>query len=206
VSASRTSSRPSGGDGSAAGPPPIPVPHRAPSSVPDGDLDFDKVYARHFGFVWRSLRALGMREDDAEDAAQDVFLVVHRRLGEFEGRAKITTWLYAICRRVASDYYRRRNKAAIPSHQEADALPDRRGASPLVTVESARAAQALEHFLTTLDPDQRDVFFLMCIEELSAPEAAEMLQTKLNTVYSRLRLARQKFERYVARIHGEPVP
>jgi RNA polymerase sigma-70 factor, ECF subfamily len=182
------------------------VADRAPTAAPDDAVDFDEIYGRHFAFVWRSLRALGVTEDCAEDAAQDVFVVVHRRLGEFEGRAKVTTWLYAISRRVASDYFRRRRKTSIVSEKEADTLPDRRGASPLMSVESARAAQTLERFLSTLDTDQRDVFFLMCIEELSAPEAAELLQTKLNTVYSRLRLARQKFERYVARISGEPVP
>ncbi len=185
------------------------VADRAPTSEtadPSPEGVFDAIYVAHFGFVWRSLRALGVGEDSAEDAAQDVFLVVHRRLGDFEGRAKLTTWLYAICRRVASDYGRRRGKRSIASPHDADEQPDRRGKSPLVSIESAQAAALLERFLAELLPEQRDVFFLMCVEELSAPETAEILDVKLNTVYSRLRLAKQKFERYVARVTEEPVP
>src|SRR5512132_2053673 len=63
---------------------------------------FDAIYAAHVGFVWRVLRTLGVTDAQVEDAVQDVFVVVHRRLGEWEGRAAITTWLFAIARRVAS--------------------------------------------------------------------------------------------------------
>ena len=66
-------------------------------------MTFKEVYDEHFRFVWRSLRRLGVRESDVPDAVQDVFLVVHRRLAEFEGRSKVTTWLFGICFRVARD-------------------------------------------------------------------------------------------------------
>ena len=68
-----------------------------------GGPTFKEVYEEQFRFVWRSLRRLGVRESDVADAAQDVFLVVHRRLDEFEGRSKVSTWLYGICYRVARD-------------------------------------------------------------------------------------------------------
>src|SRR4051794_13567852 len=70
-------------------------------------MNFKEVYDAHFAFVWRSLRRLRVPEASLKDAMQDVFLVVHRRLGEFEGRAKVTTWLFGICLRVAKDYRRR---------------------------------------------------------------------------------------------------
>src|SRR3954452_10421913 len=70
-------------------------------------LTFEEVYAQHVGFVWRVLRSLGVPPAQLEDAAQDVFVVVHRRLPEFEGRAAITTWLFAIVRKVAPKYSRR---------------------------------------------------------------------------------------------------
>jgi RNA polymerase sigma-70 factor (ECF subfamily) len=63
---------------------------------------FDEVYAENFAFVWRVLRTFGLSEAQIEDAVQDVFFVVHRRLPDWEGRAAITTWLFAIARRVAS--------------------------------------------------------------------------------------------------------
>ena len=68
---------------------------------------FDQIYAQHFAFVWRVLRTFGVAEAALEDAAQDVFVVVHRRLPEFEGRSAITTWLFAIARRVAGSHRRR---------------------------------------------------------------------------------------------------
>src|SRR5262245_19722044 len=74
-----------------------------PSAGDERLLSFKEVYDEHFRFVWRSLRRLGVPESDVADAVQDVFIVVHRRLGEFEGRSKVTTWLYGICYRVAHD-------------------------------------------------------------------------------------------------------
>src|SRR5262245_65871367 len=76
------------------------TPEHAPMAEP---MTFREVYDEHFRFVWRSLRRLGVRESDVADAVQDVFVVVHRRLGDFEGRSKVTTWLYGICYRVAKD-------------------------------------------------------------------------------------------------------
>jgi len=54
-------------------------------------VTFEEVYRAHVAFVWRSLRRLGIREEDAADAAQEVFIVVHRKLPEFAGRSKLTT-------------------------------------------------------------------------------------------------------------------
>src|SRR3954452_12061548 len=67
-----------------------------------GPMVFEEVYDVHFEFVWRSLRQLGVAEHDASDAAQDVFIVVHSKLAEFEGRSKMATWLFGICIRVAA--------------------------------------------------------------------------------------------------------
>src|SRR5689334_7613751 len=70
------------------------------------ESDFRALYDAHFDFVWRSLRRLGVREPDVLDLAQKVFLTAHLKLAEFEGRSRITTWLFAICQRVASDHRR----------------------------------------------------------------------------------------------------
>ena len=71
-------------------------------------MTFEEAYRAHFAFVWRSLRRLGIREEDAADTAQEVFIVVHRKLPEFAGHSKLTTWLYGICFRVASERRRAR--------------------------------------------------------------------------------------------------
>src|SRR6185295_19313029 len=64
-------------------------------------LRVEDIYREHFGFVWRSLRHLGVAEPDVEDAAQDVFVVVHAKLATFAHRAQLTTWIYGICIHVA---------------------------------------------------------------------------------------------------------
>ena len=62
---------------------------------------FERVYEEHFDFVWRSLRRLGVPRSALDDAVQEVFLVVHRRLAEFEGRSSLKTWLFGIAVHIA---------------------------------------------------------------------------------------------------------
>src|SRR5262247_1360304 len=91
---------------------------------PDGwaggsPMTFEEAYRAHFAFVWRSLRRLGVREEDAGDAAQEVFIVVHRKLPEFAGRSKLTTWLYGVCFRVASERRRAGPRAPLGEQEAA---------------------------------------------------------------------------------------
>jgi RNA polymerase sigma-70 factor (ECF subfamily) len=152
---------------------------------------FDEVYAAHFAFVWRVLRTFGVPDAALEDAAQDVFVVVHRRLPEFEGRSAITTWLFAIARRIASAQRRKGGKDG-----RTEPLADE-PAGPTDTFAAfsrAQAAATVLSILDTMDEDKRVVFALVELEQLSVPEVARMLDLNLNTAYSRLRLARQAFE------------
>ena len=164
-----------------------------------------ELYEAEFSFVWRNLRRLGVREMDLRDAAQDVFVVVHRRLPEFEGRSSIRWWLYCVVKRVASQARRTRRRREIPDPQDADEIEGSLSAPD----ESAERAEAFELFaslLDELDEDQRDVVILADLEECTAPEIASMLGWNVNTVYSRLRLGRMKlrsaFER--SRTRSEP--
>jgi RNA polymerase sigma-70 factor (ECF subfamily) len=162
---------------------------------------FDDVYADHFAFVWRILRTFGVNEAALEDAAQDVFVVVHRRLPEFEGRAAITTWLFAIARRIACAHRRRTGRDSTRTEPLAD---DPIGtADTFAALSRAQATQTVLAILDTIDEDKRAVFALVELEQLSVPEVARMLDLNLNTAYSRLRLARQAFEARVrARMQG----
>ena len=162
---------------------------------------FDEVYAAHVGFVWRVLRTLGVPDAQIEDAVQDVFVVVHRRLAEWQGRAAITTWLFAIARRVAQAHRRRASRnAASPIEPLSDALSDELaderpgGGDPFAELSRAQAAATVLAILEQLDDDKRIVFALVELEQLSVPEVARMLDLNLNTAYSRLRLARHAFE------------
>jgi RNA polymerase sigma-70 factor (ECF subfamily) len=164
---------------------------------------FDEVYAAHVGFVWRVLRTLGVPGAQIEDAVQDVFVVVHRRLAEWEGRAAITTWLFAIARRVAGAHRRRagRRDAAVEPLGEADHQAG--SGDPFAELSRAQAAATVLAILEELDDDKRTVFALVELEQLSVPEVARMLDLNLNTAYSRLRLARQAFE---AAVKAKVVP
>jgi RNA polymerase sigma-70 factor (ECF subfamily) len=172
--------------------PPVTTP-----SVTIARMDFDTLYERHVDFVWRNLRRMGVHESHLDDATQEVFLVVHRRLAEFEGRSSEKTWLYGIALRVASEF-RRWNRRK----NQHDPLPDTvvaAGDDPHDHAERREAARLLDRMLDAIPEERRNVFVLMELEGFSAPEVAAALSIPVNTVYSRLRLARADFERAVER-------
>jgi RNA polymerase sigma-70 factor (ECF subfamily) len=158
------------------------------------------IYDEHVAFVWRALRRLGVRESDLPDAVQDVFLVVHRKLPEFEGRSKVSTWLFGIAMRVARD----RSKLAHVRRQVGDeeavlAFVDE-NADVAAQAERRQAAEMLEAILDGLPLEQRAVFTLFELDGMSGDAIAELLEIPLGTVYSRLRLAREAFQRSVSRL------
>jgi RNA polymerase sigma-70 factor, ECF subfamily len=165
--------------------------------------EFRVLYDAHFNFVWRSLRRLGVREPDVLDQAQKVFLTAYFKLPEFAGRARITTWLFGICQRVASDY---RRSAPIRREIATDAaeldLQRTSQAAPSAQTEARQRALAAEAILNKLPEAQRLVFVLFELEELSGEEIAELLAISVGTVRSRLRLAREAFSREVKRMQA----
>lgn len=158
---------------------------------------FDDVYSRYFDFVWRSIRRLGVADAGIDDAVQDVFLVLHRRLPEFEGRSSMKTWIFGIALRVARDH-RRMVRRKGPHEALTEAIADS-AQGPLESAAQSEAARFVERFLGGLDADKRAVFILAELEEMTAPEIAEALAVNVNTVYSRIRAARAAFEAEIAR-------
>ena len=158
---------------------------------------FADLFREHAAPVWRALRRLGVPEADVEDVAQEVFVVVHRKLPEFEGRSTLKTWIYGICVRTASDY---RRKAHVRRERPTDRMPDERHSAPqLRELEREQARALLDAALETLDEEKRAVFVLYEIEELDMPEVAEALGCPLQTAYSRLYAARKKVHAEVTR-------
>ncbi|MFO0588158.1 MAG: sigma-70 family RNA polymerase sigma factor [Polyangiaceae bacterium] len=161
---------------------------------------FDAIYEAHFALVWRNLRRLGVPEAWVEDAAQEVFLAIHRRLGDYEGRSSVRTWVFGFVLRVARDHRRRlaRKGGGEPLDEGlSDGAP-----GPHDRLERKEALALLDAALSALDDDKRAVFVMGEIEQMTAPEMAAVLGVPLNTVYSRLRLARRDVEREIARRAG----
>ena len=163
-------------------------------------MTFDDLYDRHFDFVWKSLRRLGVPLADLQDVTQEVFVVVHRRLPEFEARAKVTTWLFQICLHSARDRARRAHvrrevadgkttDALVSEHDDAERLLERRDDVAL-----------FDSVLDLMTLDQRTVFVMFELSDMTGEEIASTLELPLGTVYSRLRLGREAFRRGAERV------
>jgi RNA polymerase sigma-70 factor (ECF subfamily) len=162
---------------------------------------FQSVYDGYVDYVWRTVCRLGVRGAAVDDVTQEVFVVVHRKLGEFEGRASLKTWLFQIARRAVHDYRRTLARKGLPegSGAEVDAIAADPRAGPDASASRSQAVRLLYELLDKLDDEKREVFILADIEQLPAPEIAWALGIKPNTVYSRLRLAREAFNVALAR-------
>lgn len=178
------------------------VPEPEPEIADSQLLSLQAIYAENFAFVWRNLRRLGVRDEALRDAAQDVFLVVHRRLSTFESHGAIRGWLYSIVRKVAADHRRRRARKDPQDVVPAEDVADARDAGPEQAAMRSQALQLLLHLLAELDEVKREVLILADLEGMTVPEIAAALDCNQNTVYSRLRDARQtmrqRFERHTA--------
>ncbi len=163
--------------------------------------DFTGVYHREFDYVWSCLRAMGVPDAELEDAAQAVFLVVHRRLAEFDGRAQLRTWLFAIAARVASRG--RRDRAR--THRRLVALADAVATTPTTegldeSLAARETMDRLARFTDGLDGGMREVFRRWFFDGQTPQEIADALGLSRNTVFSRLRLIRGRLQRECERI------
>lgn len=164
---------------------------RGPSDAPARPLlapSFAQLFEQHFGFVCRSLQRLGVREADMEDIAQELFLAVHRALPESDQSRPLKPWLFGFAVRYASNYRR----LSWHRGRELDDIP----VSPKIHDKLA-AKRTVLAALERLDFDKRVVLVMHDLEEFTAPEIAEQLGVPLNTVYSRVRLAREAFRGFV---------
>lgn len=159
-------------------------------------LDFKAVYDEYVRFVWRILRGLGVPDAMVADAAQDVFIVVHRRLSEFGGRSSVKTWLFAIAYRVSFKYRRTLQRAREHATVD-DSLRDERP-GPVENAEGHEAERLMMALLDRLDERKRIVLVLTEFEELSGPEISAITGFGLSTVYTLLRRARIQLNREFA--------
>jgi len=153
--------------------------------------EFEALYAQYFDFVWRCLRTLGVPEAGLDDAAQEVFIIVHRGLSGFRGESQLRTWLYGIVRNVAYKQARRARRK--DRTQPIDEQLMSREPTPGEHAEEAQAADFVQRFALGLPEKKRELFLLALVEQFSIPEVAEMSGVPLNTAYTRLRAVRAEF-------------
>jgi RNA polymerase sigma-70 factor (ECF subfamily) len=160
---------------------------------------FGEVYAEHFAMVWR-LCANRVPASSLDDVVQEVFLVVHRKLPEFEGRSSVRTWVYGIVRRVVRDYARASHNRPLGAPLPEDLIDERE--LPLDALARKRALGVLDEALARMSEEQREAFLLVEVEQMTSREAAELLEASDNTIRARVRAARATFAAAVARHHA----
>ncbi len=157
-----------------------------------------EVYELHADFVWRTLQHLGVRSVDLEDLGQEVFVTVHRKLSSFDGRSKLTTWLFGICLNLVLRHRRRAYLRLEFLHAEPPERVD--PSTPEARYEEEESRLRLEQVLAKLSPERRATFVLFEIEGVPCEEIAELTAVPIGTVYSRLHLARKQVAATAARL------
>ena len=184
---------------SSAGEPLAPAGGGA-SGVPS----FEQLYDQWFEDVSRWVRALGAREADRDDVVQDIFLVVHRRLADFDGQ-NVAGWLYQIARRKVRDY---RHLTWVKHLFGTTSVPLgddmlKTGQGPLEALETRQKRELLERLLDGLNEDQRAAFVLFEIEGNSGEDIARLQGVPINTVWARIHKARKKLQERAERFEKQ---
>jgi len=152
--------------------------------------NFAEVYSSTFSAVWRFAASHGIHGSDLEDVVQEVFVVVHQKLGAFEGRSSVRTWTIGIALNVIRAFRRRRATRKLGEQIDDFPEPAVPTGGPPDLVEARQEAEFLFAFLEELTEAQREVFVVCEIEGLSVVDAADLLEVNENTLRTRLRSAR----------------
>jgi RNA polymerase sigma-70 factor (ECF subfamily) len=166
-------------------------------------LDFTSLYDEYFPFVWRMASRMGVARSALDDVCQEVFVTVHRRLNEFEGRSSVRTWVFGILMNVVK-VHRRTLARKSPAHRSIAPVLDPetvadQAQGPHEAVSEAEAVRIARELIEQLDDDKRIAFILAELEEMPVSEIADALAINVNTAYARLRAARQEFTAAAAR-------
>ena len=178
-------------------------PERAPELVAGGmdTARLRRIVTEDYGFLWRSLRRLGVPESDADDGAQRVLGVLARRMHDIAPGAE-RAFLFQTALRVASEMRRsqRRSRLTLADEEIEEPVDDAPG--PDVVLEQREARRLLGLALDAIDIELAAVFILFELEELTTAEIARLLEIPAGTVSTRLRRARQDFKKAVLQLRG----
>lgn len=163
-------------------------------------LDFDDVFRAHFGYVWNSLRRLGVRTADLEDLTHDVFVTFHRKQDQFDTARPLKPWLFGIAANTASDYRRKASNRRERIDDTVEAVESGPGADEVL--EQRQRQELVNEAIASIDESRVAVFLMHDADGVPMPDVAVALGIPLNTGYSRLRLAREDFAAAVRRLRA----
>jgi len=164
-----------------------------------GTVEFRAVFDAECGYVWTTLRRLGVHDRDVEDMAHETFLRVSAHLHEYDPRRPLRPWLFVFALRMARDYRRlaRFRREVVGVTEEPATEP---GAQPDEVLAAREAHVLVMRALDALGWDKRVVFVACELEEREIAEVADALGIPRNTAASRLRLARKEFTDAIRRL------
>ena len=174
----------------------IPI-HPRPASA---DARLRAILDEHFDFTWRSLRRLGVPPAEVDDCAQQVFWVAARKLDDIQVGSE-RAYLFSTAMRVASDARRSRARRREVTDDDAGEVSDP-APDPEQIADRRRARAMLDEVLDALPMELRAPFVLFELEEVPTAEISAMLDLPAGTVASRLRRAREEFQKIVARLQA----
>lgn len=158
----------------------------------DETRQLERLYREFATRVRWVVRARGVSEASLDDAVHDVFLRIHRRLAQRDPELAVSAWVDGIARNVA---FTHRRTAARRAHRDAQVPEPEAPRTPHEELQRRDAWHRLRRFLDDLEEEQREAFILCEVLQTPAPEVARSTRVKLNTIYSRVRLARRRFDK-----------
>mgnify|MGYP002149004818 CR=1 FL=1 len=163
----------------------------------------DKIYRIHSGFVWRIARARGIPIASIPDILQEVFVTVLRRLSTYQEMDAIKGWLYTIADGHIRQYFRSEGRRVRRMSLLAQSDCGRPTADDLdAHLSRSEASRLVQLFIDGLSSDLREVFLLCCVEGLPGVEVAALVGLNVNTLYSRVATARQRFAAFVQQVQA----
>jgi RNA polymerase sigma-70 factor, ECF subfamily len=172
------------------------------TAASSGQPSFEQVYEASFDFVYRNARRLGVPASATDDVVQEVFLVLHRRLAEYDGRASLRSWVYGILANTVRQYrrtFRRKQKPLQTIERDEELVLTSGRAGPEQHLQQRQDVALLLSLLEELPEAQRELIVLADLEELNVPEICACIGGNSNTVHSRLRVAREALRSKLAR-------
>jgi len=159
----------------------------------------EQIVARHVDAIWRTARELGILPRDLDDVVQEVLVVCVRRLSDIEPERE-RAFLLATTSRVAANWRRTRRRRPADPVDSFDEIPEGpRARGPAEALERKRELELVQAALDEMNEQQREVFTLFELEELTAREIAEQLGLSESVVFARAQRARAVFQRCLSR-------